>query len=106
MLRRLTLLDVKRSQGFPGDWALCGTKADSFKQIGNAVPTLFGELLGKALRAHLAQRSRKKAVLVGWPKEFDRYIRYTIDDQARNGSARKVHLQFARRGESARGKST
>jgi DNA (cytosine-5)-methyltransferase 1 len=90
-------------QGFPCDWKLCGTKADMFKQIGNAVPTCFGELLGAVLGKALATPSRKKAVRVGWPREFDGYIRYTIDDEAKNGVARKVHRKFGSGGVSNSG---
>ena len=93
-LRRLTLLEVMQLQGFPIDWKLCGSKADGFKQIGNAVPTVFGGLIGGLLRQFVELRSRKKAVPIGWPKEFDGYIRYTMSDEAKNGVARKVHLNF------------
>lgn len=91
-LRRLTLLEVKRLQGFPDDWVLCGSKADAFKQIGNAVPTVFGQVLGKTLLDYLAQANTEKpAKRLPFPKEFEGYITYTERDHARNASARKIH---------------
>jgi DNA (cytosine-5)-methyltransferase 1 len=98
-LRRLTLLEVKRLQGFPDDWAICGNKSDIFKQIGNAVPTVFGEVLGKTLRDHLSKTEEKSAPKrVPFPKQFEGYIAYTERDHARNSSARKIHLRFERSG--------
>ena len=95
-LRRLTLLEVKRLQGFPDDWSFAGTKADIFKQVGNAVPSLFGELLARTIRTHLSDNLRTPAVKLGFPPEFEKYINYTISDHKRNESARRVHLPFAR----------
>jgi DNA (cytosine-5)-methyltransferase 1 len=94
-LRRLTLLEVKRLQGFPDDWALCGSKADAFQQVGNAVPTVFGEVIGAALIRHLASMdAAQPPVRVPFPRQFEAHIDYTERDHARNASARKVHRSF------------
>jgi DNA (cytosine-5)-methyltransferase 1 len=94
-LRRLTLLEVKRLQGFPDEWVLCGNKADAFKQIGNAVPTVFGQVLGEVLSEYLKTvDGQKPARPLPFPKRFEGYIAYTERDHARNASARKIHLQF------------
>ena len=95
-LRRLTLLEVKRLQGFPDDWSFAGTRADVFKQVGNAVPSLFGELLARTIQSHLSDNLRTPPVKLDFPAEFEKYINYTISDHNRNESARKVHLPFAR----------
>lgn len=95
VLRRLTLLEVKRLQGFPDDWVICGNKSDRFKQIGNAVPTVFGQVLGETLRDHLNKAGANSEIKrVPFPKQFEGYISYTERDHARNASARKIHLQF------------
>ena len=95
VLRRLTLLEVKRLQGFPDDWVLCGKQSDVFKQIGNAVPTIFGEILGNTLRRHLcASDSKLPPIAIPFPKQFEGYISYTIRDHLRNASARKIHMLF------------
>ncbi len=94
ILRRLTLLEVKRLQGFPDDWVLCGNKAEIFKQIGNAVPTVFGEVLASTIKNYLEKKNSSKPVALGFPKEFWKYIDYTIRDHERNKSARKIHQKF------------
>ncbi len=93
-LRRLTLLEVKRLQGFPVDWNFCGTKAQIFKQIGNAVPVCFGELLGKSIQQHLLCGHKEKSVPIELPNKFHSYISYTKKDHEKNKSARSIHHHF------------
>lgn len=95
-LRRLTLLEIKRLQGFPDDWVLCGSKSNAFKQVGNAVPTVFGKVIGAVVREHLESSPRTPPGKLPFPDQFLRYIDYTVTDHARNASARKVHLPFSR----------
>lgn len=94
VLRRLTLLEVKRLQGFPEDWVICGNKAEIFKQIGNAVPTIFGEVLAATIKDYLKEKNEKKFVSLGFPEEFWKYIDYTVRDHEKNKSARKIHQNF------------
>jgi len=106
VLRRLTLVEVQRLQGFPDDWSFAGTKAEVFKQVGNAVPSIFGELLARTIQSHLQSEAKSPPVRLGFPPEFEKYINYTISDHRRNESARKVHLPFiqaAQSGENGRG---
>lgn len=93
-LRRLTFDEVKILQGFPEDWRVSGSKAQRFKQIGNAVPSVFGEVLGRCLWSHLERFPTSPPVRLGIPDSFKGYINYTKRDHARNKSARKVHLPF------------
>lgn len=94
VLRRLTLNEVKLLQGFPMDWRILGTKAQRFKQVGNAVPTVFGELLGRMIQTSLKSYPDTPPVRVEMPKAFKAYIAYTKKDQARNADSRVVHKQF------------
>ena len=94
ILRRLTLNEVMQLQGFPVDWHFQGTKAQKYKQIGNAVPAVFGELLGASIRDHLANFPTSPPVQIELPKSFKGYIAYTKRDHARNASARSVHKKF------------
>jgi len=94
-LRRLTMKESKLLQGFPDDWIVNGTVAQQFKQIGNAVPTVFGELLGKVIATHLANFPNSKPTLIPIPKSFESSIAYTKRDHDRNKAARKIHLHFA-----------
>jgi len=94
-LRRLTLREVMLLQGFPGDWEICGTKAQQFKQVGNAVPTVFGELLGQTLAEFLQNYPTSPPVPLDLPRAFEGYISYTKKDHAKNVASRTVHQQFA-----------
>jgi len=94
ILRRLTLQEVMLLQGFPADWHILGTKAQKYKQVGNAVPAVFGELLGATIREHLAEYPTEPPERLDLPKSFRGYIDYTKRDHARNASARSVHRQF------------
>ena len=92
--RRLTLLEVKLLQGFPSDWDIAGGSSKSFKQIGNAVPAVFGELLAGTIARHITSVASGYPVQNDLPMSFRRCIDYTVRDQAKNGSARKRHRQF------------
>lgn len=55
--RPLSVEEYKRIQEFPDDWIVCGSRADQYRQIGNAVPVGLGEAVGRAIRAHMARRT-------------------------------------------------
>jgi DNA (cytosine-5)-methyltransferase 1 len=67
--RILRIEEIKRLQTFPDDWRLEGKIDSQWRQIGNAVPPLLGEALGKqiarALSAAERRKSQKKKVAVG-----------------------------------------
>lgn len=44
---RLTIGDALRLQGFDPDFHLCGSLRDKWKQLGNTIPTVFTEMIGK-----------------------------------------------------------
>jgi DNA (cytosine-5)-methyltransferase 1 len=52
--RFLTLRECARLQTFPDEFVFCGSWADQAVQIGNAVPPLLGEVLGRSLVRQLA----------------------------------------------------
>ena len=51
--RRLTMREMARLQTFPDDVEIVGTLADAQRQLGNAVPSLLAEVLGRAIAAQL-----------------------------------------------------
>jgi DNA (cytosine-5)-methyltransferase 1 len=51
--RILRIDEVKRLQSFPDEWQLAGTVEQQWRQLGNAVPPLLAEHLGRAIREHL-----------------------------------------------------
>lgn len=55
--RILRIEEVKRLQTFPDDWHLSGTVERQWRQVGNAVPPLLAEALGRAIAGQLAARS-------------------------------------------------
>ncbi|MCP5487009.1 MAG: DNA cytosine methyltransferase [Verrucomicrobia bacterium] len=93
-LRRLTLQEVKLLQGFPIDWAIAGNRVQKFKQIGNAVPTIFGELIGAMINKFLHSFPATPPIRIEMPNRFNGYIDYTKRDHARNGETRVVHKHF------------
>lgn len=98
VLRRLTLNEVKLLQGFPSDWHILGTKGQNYKQVGNAVPAVFGELLGGMIVSHLNSYPSTPPEYLDLPTSFRDYIDYTKRDHARNAESRSVHRNFTQKG--------
>ncbi len=104
-LRRLTLSECAGLQGFPRDWQFAGTRTTNFKQIGNAVPIVFGKMIGRSLAqvAFLRQKAAKsatRAVSAELPPNFKQYVSYTLRDESRNGRDRprsRYHPQASER---------
>ena len=67
--RPLSVREYARIQQFPDDWVFCGSLADRYRQIGNAVPVGLGEAVGRAILAHLAGKDAPPPA--GFP--FSRY---------------------------------
>ena len=58
--RILRIDEIKRLQTFPDGWVLAGTLEQQWRQIGNAVPPLLAECVGRALADHLARSQSQK----------------------------------------------
>lgn len=52
-VRALTLREYARIQEFPDDWRVCGTPAQQYAQIGNAVPVRLGRVGGEVIAQQL-----------------------------------------------------
>jgi DNA (cytosine-5)-methyltransferase 1 len=46
---RLTKEDCLKIQGFQPDFKLCGTNSEQWRQLGNTIPTIFTEMIGKQI---------------------------------------------------------
>lgn len=53
--RALSTREGSRLQGFPDDYVFIGSKGSKNLQIGNAVPPVFGALLGNAIKSQLLE---------------------------------------------------
>lgn len=51
--RRLSMREMARLQTFPDDFKITGSVADAQRQLGNAVPSLLGEMLARAIARQL-----------------------------------------------------
>lgn len=47
--RALSLREYARIQQFPDDWVFCGTKAERYAQVGNAVPRGLSQMVGEVI---------------------------------------------------------
>lgn len=96
-LRRLTVRECQALQGFPLDWEFIGGNGSKYRQIGNAVPIIFGEAIGTEIKKHWLRRLRRKfAPEEGrskpLPAEIIESIEYTTRDEKRNAESRRLKL--------------
>jgi len=87
-LRRLTVRECSALQGFPPEWDFAGTKTSQFRQVENAVPSIFGRVLGLALSAALEEYEEKRPASAPLPEGFRAAVEYTRRDHERNAVAR------------------
>jgi DNA (cytosine-5)-methyltransferase 1 len=57
-IRYLTVFEAKRIQTFPDDFVIKGAWGEAMRQLGNAVPVLLAEVIGKQLFAMLSEGSQ------------------------------------------------
>ena len=60
-VRALSLKEYALIQEFPEDWIFCGTPAQQYAQVGNAVPVRLGEVAGTVLEIELDNLDKR-----GW----------------------------------------
>lgn len=87
-LRRLTIGECAALQGFPDAWEFVGTRASRYRQVGNAVPAVFGQALGRAILEALDGPRRRKPTPRELPRSMTAAVEYTKRDHARNAVAR------------------
>ena len=79
--RTLSIREAARVQTFPDDFRFAGQPTHRFRQIGNAVPPLLGEAMGRTVLGALRSRPSRKRIersdafhkdLMGWHHENGR----------------------------------
>lgn len=60
--RRLSMRELSRLQTFPDDVEIQGSRGSVQRQLGNAVPSLLSEVLGRAIRVQLLQQKVSKGL--------------------------------------------
>jgi len=56
-VRYFTVCEAKRIQTFPDSFVIKGAWGEAMRQIGNAVPVLLGEMIGRELASRLGARN-------------------------------------------------
>ncbi len=87
-LRRLTVRECAALQGFPPEWELVGGKSSQFRLVGNAVPSVFGRVLGLAVAKALEEHRKRRPASAPLPEGFKAAVAYTKRDHDRNAIAR------------------
>ncbi len=92
-LRRLSPRECSAIQSFPPNWWFEGKRTDQYRLIGNAVPPLLAEHLGRSLREHVLSQGNQPPIR--WnapsplPNRLQSAIDYTLREERRNGQSRK-----------------
>jgi len=61
--RRLSMREMCRIQTFPDDYDVVGSQTEIQRQLGNAVPSLLGEILACEIRKQLLDKPRRKKAM-------------------------------------------
>lgn len=76
-IRVLSLRECAAVQGFPDDWEFIGTPQQQYQQVGNAVPTLLGEIAGGLVSGHLKRVESGEDVRINGADGFRKIYMYS-----------------------------
>lgn len=105
-LRRLSPRECAALQTFPADWSFAGKRSDLYRQIGNAVPPLLAEQIGKTLRIHVISHTplpdSTPVAMAPLPERLQAAITYTAREHHRNGASRMAAPSLRKTGRQVR----
>jgi DNA (cytosine-5)-methyltransferase 1 len=73
-VRALTVREYCRVQEFPDEWAVLGTPAQQYAQIGNAVPVRLGQVAGATIADALDRLAERRWRVAGGPGKLFRKV--------------------------------
>lgn len=91
-VRRLCPRECATIQTFPHDWQFIGKRTDQYRLIGNAVPPLLAEAIGRSLAEHVTLFQPKSISLespMPLAPKLEAAVAYTAREEARNGESRR-----------------
>jgi DNA (cytosine-5)-methyltransferase 1 len=91
-LRKLTPRECAALQTFPKGWALAGGRSDQYRLVGNAVPPLLAQAVGRALLNTSDEEAQPNrwTNLAPLPDRLQSAIEYTQREERRNGLSRRA----------------
>ena len=95
-LRRLCPRECAAIQTFPPEWDIQGSRAQQYRQIGNAVPVRLATFVAQSLANHVSSALLYSAPrvrvndLLPLPDRLTSAIEYTRKDEIRNGESRRA----------------
>lgn len=93
-LRRLHPRECAALQTFPSAWTFAGNRGAQYRQIGNAVPPKLAYAIATCLKAHVETAEEATELrlrsLVPLGDHLMSAIRYTINDERKNGHSRRA----------------
>lgn len=93
-LRRLCPRECAALQTFPPNWVFVGKRTDQYRLIGNAVPPILAQQVGRSLYEHILRSWDDRGATISslqplMPK-LEAAIRYTAREEWRNGESRRL----------------
>jgi DNA (cytosine-5)-methyltransferase 1 len=93
-LRRLCPKECAAIQSFPPEWQFVGPQVAQYRLIGNAVPPLLAQALGRCLLSDIKIESRGAVsnfnALLPLPDRLAYHVDYTAREEASNGASRRA----------------
>jgi len=90
--RPISVKEAARIQGFPDDWNLAGAMNEQYKQIGNAVPTILGAVIGNTITQFVVDAPKARGAKLNSDDDFERMFQIAsirLRSAARNKKVRK-----------------